>query len=409
MNWNSIVYRVIAIGILVSLISCATRNQVSNYPNPENNPESSLMLEGDWVPEDTHQINFNDLPRLKTEHIVISNVGESELSQRKFGSERFGGGEKGENQHNYLTHYDDKFWAMWSDGPAIEARVGTVVKYSTSYDGLVWSEPQWITPYPPNSTPESPHYNTRTDQGFRYMSRGFWVRDNELLALASLDEAVGFFGKSLELVAFRWNDNKGEWEEKGQVFDNTINNFPPKMLPTGEWMMSRRDSERDVYMIIGGVQDFDQWQSIPVTNYRDDELAAEEPQWWTLPDGNLVALFRDNGGSGYLFRSFSTDNGRTWTRPVKTNFPDSRSKFFGMKLSDGRYALVSNPDPGGKRDPLTLAISDDGLVFNKMYYIVGGRWVDYPHMMEHNGYLYIAHSGGKQSVEIQRISISDLK
>jgi hypothetical protein len=29
-------------------------------------------------------------------------------------------------------------------------------------------------------------------------------------------------------------------------------------------------------------------------------------------------------------------------------------------------------------------------------------------MMEHGGHLYIAHSGGKQSVEIQRLRISDL-
>jgi hypothetical protein len=76
-------------------------------------------------------------------------------------------------------------------------------------------------------------------------------------------------------------------------------------------------------------------------------------------------------------------------------------------MSDGRYALVSNSNPY-RRDPLTIAVSDDGIVFNKLFYLVGGRHVDYPHMMEHGGYLYVAHSGGKQSVEIQRVKISDL-
>jgi hypothetical protein len=28
--------------------------------------------------------------------------------------------------------------------------------------------------------------------------------------------------------------------------------------------------------------------------------------------------------------------------------------------------------------------------------------------MEHDGYLYIAHSGGKRSVEVQRVRLADL-
>jgi hypothetical protein len=68
---------------------------------------------------------------------------------------------------------------------------------------------------------------------------------------------------------------------------------------------------------------------------------------------------------------------------------------------------VSNSNPA-KRDPLTLALSDDGMVFDRLFYLVGGRKVDYPHVMEHEGYLYIAHSGGKQSVEIERVRVADL-
>ncbi len=51
-----------------------------------------------------------------------------------------------------------------------------------------------------------------------------------------------------------------------------------------------------------------------------------------------MALFRDNRRSGYIYRSFSTDNGRIWSQPVQTDFPDARSKFHGVRMSDGRYA-----------------------------------------------------------------------
>jgi hypothetical protein len=48
------------------------------------------------------------------------------------------------------------------------------------------------------------------------------------------------------------------------------------------------------------------------------------------------------------------------------------------------------------------------MVFKKMVYLIGERHVDYPHVIEHNGYLLVAFSGGKQSVEVLKIKITDL-
>ncbi len=92
---------------------------------------------------------------------------------------------------------------------------------------------------------------------------------------------------------------------------------------------------------------------------------------------------------------------------MKTNFPDATSKISGLRLRDGRYVLVSNPNPK-KRDPLTLSISDDGLVFTKMLYLVGGRHIDYPHIIEHGDSLFIAFAGGKQTVEVLKVKLSDV-
>ena len=364
---------------------------------------SPIMVSGPWLPENPLQLDFAALPKVRSEHVIISDVrakgGDPTKLDKKSG---------GVNQHNYLVHHDGQFWAMWSDGPGIEDRVGQRVKFATSADGLKWSMSQYLTPIPPNSGPDSPHYGTRTEKGMRWISRGFWKRDGELLALASLDEAAGFFGPSLDLHAFRLQSD-GSWQDAGVVFDNTINNFPPMKLRTGDWMMSRRPHDyktSGVHFLVGGVKSLSDWQSYPVLGSAA-ELKAEEPDWWILPDNTLAAVFRDNRRSGFLYRARSTDDGRTWSTPVKTNFPDATSKISGLRLRDGRYVLVSNPNPK-KRDPLTLSISDDGLVFTKMLYLIGGRHIDYPHVIEHGASLYIAFAGGKQTVELLKVKLSDV-
>ncbi|MDC0263446.1 exo-alpha-sialidase, partial [bacterium] len=127
-----------------------------------------------------------------------------------------------------------------------------------------------------------------------------------------------------------------------------------------------------------------------------------------LPDGkSIVGLIRDNGKSRRILRTFSTDNGATWSPIVRTNFPDATSKFFALRTSRGYYALVSNANPK-TRNPLTLAISPDGLVYTHLFYLVGGRHIDYPHIIEHDDHLLVAFSGAKQTMEVLKVSLDDI-
>jgi hypothetical protein len=393
MNQHSLARPVLLPMLLASLLAFPLAEIFAenvSLPHPVENPSSPLMLAGAWVPADTHQIDFENLPRIPSRHAVVSDV----LPQQ---GERV-------NQHNYLAFHQGRFWAMWSDGPGKSRGFGRVpghdladqrVSFAVSPDGLNWSEIGDISGPP--------------EEGFGWIARGFWIRDGKLFALASRYRAPGYRGEGLQLHAFTvTGEDPPHWRHHGLVYDDALNNFPPQRLPSGKWMMSRRDHRADVHVLIGGVRSFDDWRSFPQTAYQEGELAAEEPDWWVLPDGHLCALFRDNQRSGYLFRAFSTDEGRTWTKPVRTNFPDARSKFCGLRLADGRYVLVSNPNPR-KRDPLTLAVSDDGLVFHSLGYLAGGRHVDYPHLIEHEGSLYIAFATAKQTVEVLKVDIGELE
>lgn len=346
---------------------------------------------------DPTKIDFRSLPVLSSHHAMISDVRDR--------------GGTWVHQHAYLAHFDDRYWAMFSDGPGLPDKgvsaeqhrnivpdhdqPGTRVSFATSADGITWTKPSDLSGPP------------RID-GFGWIARGFWVRDGQLLALASHFNAPGYPGKGLSLEAFRWNKTADTWQPHGTVLDDTLNNFPPKRLPSGKYMMTRRDHRRQVSVIIGGDEAFDRWKVREMSSYGDKQGRPEEPYWYILPDEKrIVGLIRDNGGSKRLLRTLSADNGETWSPIVRTNFPDATSKFFVLRTSRGYYAMVSNSNPRG-RDPMTLAISDDGLVFTHLFNLIGGRHVDYPHMIQHNDQLLIAFSGAKQTMEVLTVTLDEI-
>ena len=159
----------------------------------------------------------------------------------------------------------------------------------------------------------------------------------------------------------------------------------------------------------------------------EDGQGLDEPHWWALPDGTISALFRpakesiEVYGNYRLYRAFSYDLGRTWTEPVRTDFPDAKAKSNGMRLSTGRYVLVGNTRGGvDPRIPLTIATSDDGVVFGDLRILMDEKTTarypnfskhngyQYPHVTESNGNVFILYSKNQEDIEVLKIPISAL-
>jgi hypothetical protein len=379
------------------------------------------MLDLPATGEDPTRIDYKQLPVLRGDHALIT---QGPADQRGSEAVIFDLADVNDPSkwnfrlHSYLAHFDGRYWAMWSHGRQVEDHPTQHIRYSTSEDGKKWSEPRIIAGPP-------------TRDGFRYISRGLWVRDGKLLALASHDEAYGperrvrFFGPSLQLHAWEWQPKARDWKPLGMIADGAINNFPPAKMPNGEWGMICRgpDYRRDVFMLSGGIESPSAWKRSPiVTEAPADGFRPEEPDWWTLPDGRLLGLFRDNSRSGRYYRAISADNGRTWSAPEKTNFPDATSKFFCLRTSRGFYVIVSNTNPKG-RNPLCLSTSDDGVTFTRMAQLPipvtpnGGAFdsahtsgsVQYPHAIEHDGHLLICYSRQKIGIEVIKVSLDEVE
>jgi len=77
-----------------------------------------------------------------------------------------------------------------------------------------------------------------------------------------------------------------------------------------------------------------------------------EPRMIRLSDGRLFAVIR-RGGNNLLFRSWSRDEGKTWTKPSSIGFRGVEPCLWLMK--NGILALST-----GRPDPVTVRFSTDG-------------------------------------------------
>lgn len=97
------------------------------------------------------------------------------------------------------------------------------------------------------------------------------------------------------------------------------------------------------------------------------ESGACEPVLMELDDGRVWMIIRTQ--TGYLFESFSSDGGETWSEAHRTIFRASNAPAGIMRLRDGRLVLAWNNEFGPpfrdgisySRQSLVLAIQEDGV------------------------------------------------
>lgn len=147
-----------------------------------------------------------------------------------------------------------------------------------------------------------------------------------------------------------------------------------------------------------------------------------EPSQYVAIDGKLLMLFRDQASSFVKLASISEDRGASWTAPMRTNIPDSRSKQCAGTLPDGRAFWVGNPTGSKSRRALALALSTDGYHFDKAFLLAGpadlpprrreGRYktlgYNYPKAVILGDTLWISLSINKEDAVLYRVPLNSL-
>ena len=94
------------------------------------------------------------------------------------------------------------------------------------------------------------------------------------------------------------------------------------------------------------------------------ESGASEPSVVELSDRRLWMLIRAQ--SGFLWQSFSDDQGRTWEEARPSRLPSSNAPGTALRLSSGRVVVVWNNhvDSAYARQSLVIASTEDGRTFS---------------------------------------------
>ena len=142
-------------------------------------------------------------------------------------------------------------------------------------------------------------------------------------------------------------------------------------------------------------------------------LGLLEPNILELKDGRLVMLMRAEWG-GFLWRSDSTDGGKTWCPAYETDIPNPSALICLTRLPDGRIALVHNPTGGvrGQRGPRSLLsfwISEDELQsFSVKLDLVAGGYLSYPSVsVADDGKILVAYDHDRKSVRLLSFYLPD--
>jgi hypothetical protein len=325
------------------------------------------------------------------------------------------------NHYAALIHYHGRFFAMWGNHPLGEDAPGQRILYAWSDAWGVWSDAQELFPAPGPVRP-------RSEQGIHLKADRWAIVDDTLYAIIYVHGA----GRYPVARAVAPDGTPGE--------PFTVRDLPDgAALPS--YMTGYAPTPRQEHL----AAQLRQW-------YAD----TNQVSWWAWADGiapkrgidgadliesfsyrakddGYVLFLRDWGHNrnpvhnNRLYVSFS-DRLDSWTAPYPTDIPDSPSRAQALTLADGTVLLIGSQTAYAfdvpmylDRDPLTVAISADGLSFDRVFALRTGAPKDfrfpgvsgrnpgfaYVSALIHDGWLYVLYSVGKEDMAITRVPIGE--
>ena len=312
--------------------------------------------------------------------------------------------------HPNLVRQGQRVFCMWSNGRVGEDEVGQRILYSTAQVGRLdeWSAPRELARDP-------------SDQG-ACVAAGWLVNGPTLIAYYTVTGGTNFDPRTALWAKVSTDGHK--WSGPRRIIPGFYIAGPVRMgdgslLLAGEYVGAARSARRMAIFRTQRPDGLGGWDAAKIAPSDLKVFGYTEPAPYVLSGGRVVCPFRNYSGS--LYASESGDDGRTWSVPVKTTFPDSLARHASGRLPDGQYFLINNSSAKRlDRSILTIALSRDGRVFDRAFVLKnesttkrfeGKHKLDgwqYPHAMVVDKSLLVSYSVNKEDVRLARIRLKAL-
>ena len=314
------------------------------------------------------------------------------------------------NHHIDMACWKGRLYVAWSSGEKDEDTWPWREVYSTSSDGLTWSAPAELFPQGV-SNPLRIHF--------------FLAPNGRMLAIAGLRRG------EIKLT----DKNRDTLVVREILTDHKLGPYFTLLTPTpapgsgfftnsadkgfveacNQLLANRPFLEQQDYGALLGDRRMEWHKS------DDKNMTFKAFSFFHRKDGALVGLCK----KGWV--TVSTNDGVAWSKPViPPSLVTGTGKVWSQRTSDGRYALVYNPDHRN-RFPLVMVTSDDGATFHDMRVVHGElplqRYVGLnknvgPQYVRgisewsndgswENGALWVAYSVNKEDIWISRIPLTN--
>ncbi|MEM9174190.1 MAG: sialidase family protein [Myxococcota bacterium] len=159
-----------------------------------------------------------------------------------------------------------------------------------------------------------------------------------------------------------------------------------------------------------GVGDWVATPDVPLDRRAFGGKGLIQPTLWTSGEGHVHALFRST--DGFVHRSDSEDDGRSWSRARPLAVPNNNSGIDAVRLPDGRVVLACNPVGGNwaARTPLSLLVStDEGATFpDRVDVETDPGEFSYPALIGTPDGVALAYTWNRRRIAFAKIAARDL-
>ncbi len=363
------------------------------------------------------------------------------------------------NHQPQLTSFDGLLYASWTMGIRDEESPGEKVVFATSDDkGRTWSAPRTIAAPARGQFADRVLVNSgiRVHDGMLIAYYGDWEYSADALdgegRLKNVETGHGTFYENIAraghqrrpyancighlncMTRARTSRDGGKtWSAPIDIVPRLASYHAPKATASGRLILPGHAT----FPYTDDPAGLTQWHYAGLANLppdfcddvmgwffgrerRNDPVIYSEGSFFQTADGVIHMMLRTE--VNWLAVSESADNGKTWSEPVKTGYTDNVARPCFGRLPDGRYFGMTTPSPEGRRTPAILALSEDGVVFDRHFVLgddawrpmrfpglnKGGRY-GYPWLYVDGDFGYMIYSVEKEDIGIGRFRLADLR